>query len=117
MAPKNVGEEQEQQERELGIPPVVTPPSEDANNPVIQDGSVCIFNGLIESLPEPPSGRVLYLTRHGESMYNLDQRIGGNPSLSPRGIKYATCLSHHVNNMQIPGLKVITITLINVFFF
>ena len=33
--------------------------------------------------------RSVWLSRHGESMYNLDGRIGGDADLSPRGEAYA----------------------------
>ncbi|KZL78200.1 fructose-1,6-bisphosphatase, partial [Colletotrichum tofieldiae] len=33
--------------------------------------------------------RSIWLSRHGESMYNLDGRIGGDTTLSPRGEQYA----------------------------
>ncbi|KAI4600447.1 hypothetical protein LQW54_013424 [Pestalotiopsis sp. IQ-011] len=33
--------------------------------------------------------RSIWLSRHGESMYNLDGRIGGDADLSPRGQQYA----------------------------
>jgi 6-phosphofructo-2-kinase / fructose-2,6-biphosphatase 2 len=33
--------------------------------------------------------RSIWLSRHGESMYNLDGRIGGDADLSPRGHQYA----------------------------
>ena len=33
--------------------------------------------------------RSVWLSRHGESMYNLDGRIGGDADLSPRGHAYA----------------------------
>ncbi|KAJ2725799.1 Fructose-2,6-bisphosphatase [Coemansia sp. Benny D115] len=36
--------------------------------------------------------RSVFFSRHGESMYNLDQRLGGDPSLSPNGWKYAEAL-------------------------
>jgi len=35
----------------------------------------------------------IVISRHGESLYNLEQRIGGNPSLSESGHKYAVKLS------------------------
>lgn len=35
---------------------------------------------------------VVWLTRHGESLYNLSSRIGGNPDLSTRGEGYARAL-------------------------
>ncbi|KAJ2079836.1 Fructose-2,6-bisphosphatase [Coemansia sp. RSA 988] len=36
--------------------------------------------------------RSVLFSRHGESLYNLDQRLGGDPSLSPNGRKYAEAL-------------------------
>ncbi len=36
--------------------------------------------------------RTLYLTRHGESAFNPEGRIGGNPGLTPRGRAYARAL-------------------------
>lgn len=33
--------------------------------------------------------RTIYLSRHGESMYNLEGKIGGDADLSERGFKYA----------------------------
>jgi 6-phosphofructo-2-kinase/fructose-2,6-biphosphatase 2 len=33
--------------------------------------------------------RTIYLSRHGESMYNLEGKIGGDADLSPRGFEYA----------------------------
>lgn len=37
--------------------------------------------------------RVVWLTRHGESLWNLAGRIGGNPELSTRGEGYARALA------------------------
>jgi broad specificity phosphatase PhoE/predicted kinase len=39
------------------------------------------------------TGRTVWLTRHGESLYNLSNRIGGNPDLSTRGEGYSRALS------------------------
>lgn len=36
--------------------------------------------------------RIIYLSRHGESAYNSENRIGGNPNLSAKGVKYAKAL-------------------------
>lgn len=36
--------------------------------------------------------RSIWLSRHGESMYNLDGAIGGDSALSPRGEEYAKAL-------------------------
>ena len=69
-------------------------------------GSWSPFEHLYGKLPSTPNERVLYISRHGESLYNLENRIGGNPSLSPQGFKYARALGSHVNNWAIPDLKV-----------
>lgn len=41
--------------------------------------------------------QTLYFTRHGESEYNVLGRIGGDASLSPRGLLYASALAEHMN--------------------
>ncbi len=39
--------------------------------------------------------RTLWLTRHGESQYNVRGRIGGDADLSPRGEEFARALAAH----------------------
>ncbi len=34
----------------------------------------------------------IYLSRHGESLYNTENRIGGDSDLSHKGLKYAKAL-------------------------
>lgn len=41
--------------------------------------------------------RSFWLTRHGESLFNVDGRIGGDAGLSARGIAYADALAHFVD--------------------
>lgn len=36
--------------------------------------------------------RFIWLSRHGESIYNVEKKIGGDSSLSPRGMQYAAKL-------------------------
>lgn len=36
--------------------------------------------------------RAIFLTRHGESEYNVSGKIGGDSNLSERGRKYAAAL-------------------------
>lgn len=36
----------------------------------------------------------IYLSRHGESLYNLDDRVGGDPDLSDNGYAYARMLEN-----------------------
>merc|ERR1719188_1148883 len=40
-----------------------------------------------------PYKRTVYLTRHGESEYNVEKKIGGDSSLSPLGREYAPRLA------------------------
>jgi len=36
-----------------------------------------------------PWKHTIYLSRHGESTYNVEKKLGGDPGLSPAGIEYA----------------------------
>ena len=42
--------------------------------------------------------RTIYLTRHGESMFNVSGKIGGNSDLSPMGSQYAGLLAEYIND-------------------
>ena len=42
-------------------------------------------------------GRTIYLSRHGESEYNVEDRIGGNSSITERGHQYARALGTYMN--------------------
>jgi len=50
--------------------------------------------------------RSIYLTRHGESIYNLQGRIGGDSELSERGWEYARALAKYISEQNIPRLRV-----------
>lgn len=52
--------------------------------------------------------RSIYLTRHGESVYNLLGRIGGDAELSERGWEYAKALGKYIHEQDIPRLRVWT---------
>lgn len=39
------------------------------------------------------SPRPIWFSRHGESLYNRENRVGGDPALSPRGLDYANRLA------------------------
>ena len=52
--------------------------------------------------------RSIYLTRHGESIYNLESRIGGDSELSPRGWEYSRALAKYIQEQEIPQLRVWT---------
>jgi len=52
--------------------------------------------------------RTIYMTRHGESEYNVVGKIGGNSNLSPKGQEYANLLANYINKQNIPGMRVWT---------
>lgn len=52
--------------------------------------------------------RSIYLTRHGESEYNLQGRIGGDSQLSGRGRQYSRLLAQYISKQRIPRLRVWT---------
>jgi broad specificity phosphatase PhoE len=60
------------------------------------------------------TSRPLWLTRHGESVYNVKGLIGGDSALSPGGREYARRLAHHVNEVFPPDspLEIWTSTLV-----
>jgi len=59
-----------------------------------------------------PYRRTIYITRHGESMYNQEKKLGGDSSLSPNGIEYAKRLAefaeYHITR-QARGFAVVDI--------
>lgn len=58
-----------------------------------------------------PTNRPIWLTRHGESEFNLLGRIGGDPPLTPRGAAYARALADFVKT-RTPEPVVWTSTLV-----
>ena len=44
----------------------------------------------------------LFLIRHGETFYNLEDRIGGDPGLTDKGKAQAEALARHFSKRQIP---------------
>lgn len=44
----------------------------------------------------------LYLVRHGQSWFNLEDRIGGDPELTPEGWNQAEILAEHFSKERIP---------------
>ncbi|MCB9591801.1 MAG: 6-phosphofructo-2-kinase/fructose-2,6-bisphosphatase [Sandaracinaceae bacterium] len=45
--------------------------------------------------------RSIWLTRHGQSSFNVEDRVGGDPSLSPAGREFAASLGEHVRDSGI----------------
>jgi len=52
--------------------------------------------------------RTIYLTRHGETDFNVAGRIGGDGDLSPHGQQFANKLAEFVEREDIPNLRVWT---------
>ncbi|XP_018016342.1 6-phosphofructo-2-kinase/fructose-2,6-bisphosphatase-like isoform X2 [Hyalella azteca] len=52
--------------------------------------------------------RSIYLTRHGESVFNQMGRIGGDSDLSPNGLEYSKALAKFIKSQNIPNLRVWT---------
>ncbi|XP_031421906.1 6-phosphofructo-2-kinase/fructose-2,6-bisphosphatase 1 isoform X2 [Clupea harengus] len=52
--------------------------------------------------------RSIYLSRHGESEFNLKGKIGGDSGLAPRGQEYARALGKFIKGQDIKDLKVWT---------
>ena len=53
-------------------------------------------------------GRTIYFSRHGESEYNVDNRIGGDPNLTNKGRVYAKAFGNYINALHLPDLAVWT---------
>ena len=70
------------------------------------------FNELYLKHFDIVEGRTIYLSRHGESEYNLEDRIGGDSNLTARGQQYAKALGLYMNSSGIADLKVWTSNLV-----
>ena len=55
------------------------------------------FEILYEKQFDIEEGRTIFLSRHGESEYNVEDRIGGDSNLTPRGQLYARALGTYMN--------------------
>lgn len=57
------------------------------------------FDSLYKMNFNHRDGRTVFLSRHGESEYNLTARIGGNPPLTSKGQRYAKALGSYINSL------------------
>lgn len=48
--------------------------------------------------------RNLYLVRHGETSYNTENRLGGNPPLTEKGLLQARKLADHFHGVRLPHI-------------
>ena len=68
---------------------------------------MCTFVMNINICPQ----RIIYLLRHGETLYNTDTRIGGNPGLNENGKRFSKMLHQFFKAQNIPNAdKVVVIT-------
>ena len=61
--------------------------------------SVNPFDYIYKMNFDRTEGRTIFLSRHGESEYNLTARIGGNPPLTSKGQRYAKALGVYINSL------------------
>jgi 6-phosphofructo-2-kinase/fructose-2,6-biphosphatase 2 len=54
--------------------------------------------------------RSFYISRHGESMFNTLQKIGGNSPLSERGLLFASKLPEQIAKIVDPGMNLVVWT-------
>jgi len=57
-----------------------------------------------------PIPRPIYLTRHGESLFNVEGRIGGDTGLSPRGEAFASRLARWFESERAEGDDLVVFT-------
>jgi len=65
-----------------------------------------------DPLTTAPVKRTIYLSRHGESQYNLYGKIGGDSGLSSQGLKYALKLAAHFEQLKLDNFQFWTSELI-----
>ena len=51
---------------------------------------------------------ISFSNRHGESEYNVQERIGGDPDLTVRGHRYAKALGQYINALGEGGIYICT---------
>ena len=54
---------------------------------------------------------IIYLTRHGQSEYNILDKIGGNPGITTMGKKYSKELYKYIDDLQLNDLIIYISTL------
>jgi broad specificity phosphatase PhoE/predicted kinase len=91
------------------------PLAEEARNRILVDSfdSCILQERIIDRLPyydlirDILTTRIvknLFLVRHGETFYNLEERIGGDPDLTERGMAQARALADHFAGQPIPTI-------------
>lgn len=57
------------------------------------------------------SGKTIYLSRHGQSQYNITKQLGGDSGLSNKGIEYSLKLHEYFQSIKKENIPVCTSTL------
>lgn len=70
---------------------------------VINEVEGWIFGRIVSFLDNAQAtSRPVWLTRHGQSLFNVAGKVGGNAPLSPAGLEYAESLAKHVRDHFAP---------------
>jgi broad specificity phosphatase PhoE len=74
------------------------------NHRIVEEriSDVLPFYERIRDLLVTDSIKNLYLVRHGETSFNLEQRIGGDSGLTDRGWEQARALAEHFRDVHLP---------------
>jgi len=74
------------------------------NNRILDEelGSDIPYHDQIRDFLVTDTVKNLYLIRHGETYFNLENRIGGDSPLTPKGAEQAQALARHFKNKKIP---------------
>ncbi|KAJ3106149.1 hypothetical protein HDU97_006966 [Phlyctochytrium planicorne] len=101
---ETISEEEEQQEDVSYIKIINVGKKVIANNIHGYIASQCVFYLMQIHIKE----HTLWLTRHGESIYNAYNRIGGDPPLTELGHRYAAALSRFIQKIHPPSVESVT---------
>ena len=74
------------------------------NNRILDEelGSDIPYHDQIRDFLVTDTVKNLYLIRHGETYFNLENRIGGDSPLTPKGAEQAQALARYFKNKKIP---------------
>jgi hypothetical protein len=61
------------------------------------------------------ASRQIWITRHGESLDNVEGRIGGNSDLSPKGDRYAKALAAFIDGKILFAISELLLLVLNLF--
>ena len=53
----------------------------------------------VPAMPRRSNGKAMFFSRHGESEFNTEDKIGGDSALSFRGSRYAKALGQYFDSL------------------